>query len=205
LNDDFMLESVEPVATLLSRTLPLLTVLHGETLAVAVPNHVYLVNGALKVFADLTGAFVPLALSRDEAGLCLVVQTGEEQSLWFLTEKGERLVDVRLEAGSLPLMPPVIGYDGRMFAVSTGSVTAVDPDGRLAWRRSLEATPGGAVVTPDGTLVLSAGRDLLAIDEKGETTTLFRFEDDLVTPPVLSDRGEILVASARKLFCLKPD
>jgi outer membrane protein assembly factor BamB len=76
-------------------------------------------------------------------------------------------------------------------------------DAGLVWFRKL---PGlaGATLSADGKVLASVGSAVWALDAKGAETALFALTDEpFVTPPVLSDDGRLLVASARRLYALE--
>jgi hypothetical protein len=102
-----------------------------------------------------------------------------------------------------PIAPPAIGYDHAIHVVTADAIVALTADGQPLWERRPAGRIAGAGVSTDGRVLLTAGRELQAYDEKGEREVLFRSaEGSLVTPPVMSAAGEIFVATADTLVCL---
>jgi hypothetical protein len=102
-------------------------------------------------------------------------------------------------------IPPIVGRNHRAYILGTNRVLAIDPDGKLAWVRPLKSAQAAAVITKDDQLLVADGSDLAAFDTTGERRTLHSFAGELlVTPPVITKRGEILVASQRRLYSLRP-
>ena len=205
-DENHFLSSSQQLAQLMSRTLPLLTAASGNTLVIAVPDHVYLSSvETLKINADLTGVFAPLSLSSDEAGrIYMLVLVEGRHALWTLTPQGERVMAFNLPADvQASSIPPIIGYDHRVYVAAGSRVAAVNHDGRLLWMRALVGQLAGIVITADDQLLLAAGANISTYDGEGKLKILYSFKDDNpATAPLLTKRGEILVASGRRLYCL---
>jgi hypothetical protein len=153
----------------------------------------------------LTGNFEPLSLSLDEAsGTYLIVRENDHLALWRLNEEGERFFSYALAPGTQTgFIPPVVGYDHRVYLLTTEHVIALGPAGETLWKRTVVGKAGGAAVTVDGHLLLTAGPQLSAYDAEGRRAILANFGEDLLsTPPGLTEKGDLLVASNRYLYCL---
>ena len=75
----------------------------------------------------------------------------------------------------------------------------------MLWERYVAAPIAGATVTADNQLLVSSGNSLIVFDAMGDTNFLYFFENEYVdTPPILTERGRIIVATQRKLYCLAP-
>jgi outer membrane protein assembly factor BamB len=110
-----------------------------------------------------------------------------------------------LPASSAPFPhPPVVGYDHRVFVIADSQLLAFDPAGGVQWQRPLSSKPGGMVITPTGTLLVSDGSEMVVFLKDGERKRLFDFgKEQLTTPPAVTEKGEILVASQTHLFQLR--
>jgi hypothetical protein len=176
-----------------------------ERLVLGLPGSIVLSSIDLHPSVRLDGDFTPLALSQDELGrVHLVVRSGDQTALWVLTPTGQRTAKVvfKPEYGA-PFGQPIVGYDHRIFLLHSG-LTAYDAYGDLLWERWLKGRVAGAGVTTDGQLLVSGG-DLAAYDEKGERRLLFMLPGvSFVTPPSMSAKGEIFVASKDTVYCLTP-
>jgi len=177
---------------------------HGSTSVLATNNRLYLMDDDLKITRAITGDFEPLALSLDEDGLIhVVVHKSNGDTLWVLTPEGELRRSVLLPPGLKEFRPPVIGFDHHIFLITSGRVLCLDGGGSVKWGDGTKNNPGGAIVTPDNLLLVSEGSSLLVFGADGERSVLATLEGEtLCTPPVLTDRGELLVAGQRRLTCL---
>jgi len=204
---DRFLEDGSRPATLLSRTNPVLTALAGETLVIALPDHLYLADRELHITTDLNADFVPERISVDEAGrIYLVARTHEGRALWIVTPNGDRVMNIAVP-DTMPslIAPPIVGYDHRVYLVSDDHVRATNPDGTLAWEHLSTARIVGAVVTEDDRLLVAAGSQVANFDGRGERTLLYDVgSEQLRSPAVLSPSAEMLFATDRYLYCLAP-
>ena len=214
-DEEKMLLSSRRLETLMTRPVPMLTAAGAPGLVLAAPGHVFLVDEALQVTADLQGTFKPLALSLDEAGLIYLivrvpdeeVEGAETRALWGLTADGQRFLNVPIpETPGDSYRPPLIGYDRTVYVLLEHEVMAIDPDGALRWQQHAGAPIAGAVVTADHQVLVSAGPRILALDpSSGERRLVFEGPGDtLQTPPVLAALDRLLVASGSQVFDLTP-
>jgi len=175
----------------------------GNVAVLATRDRFYLMDDRLKVTEAITGEFVPLSVSLDDAGrIHALVRSGEQGRFWILTKAGERLLDmpVPLPPDTFP-PPPVIGRSGRVYLLLPGEVVAVE-FGRVAWREPVDAAPV-ATVGGDGRLVAAVGASVIGFDLLRNRTVLASFPgEELRTPPVLDAHGRLYVASERRLYCL---
>ncbi|MEK7404891.1 MAG: PQQ-binding-like beta-propeller repeat protein [Acidobacteriota bacterium] len=187
-------------------TAKLIAAMRGETFLLAVPGRIYLADISLNVQRAFDAEFEPLLMSLDESGrIYLVVSIGEEQkALWVLSPEGKRLGAFALKPEHQALVaPPIVGYDHRIYLLTRALVVALDAEGKLLWERPAGGAAAGAGVTVDDRLLVSAGEEIAVFDANGERRMLYRFRGQpLLTPPVLTAAGEILVASAQRLYCL---
>jgi hypothetical protein len=182
--------------------------LNGEWIAFAIPNSLYLADLSLKAQAILQAEFEPLAISVDETGrIYLMVRSEGRVALWTVSSKGERQMSFRLPREmQISPIPPIVGYNYRAYIIGPDRVLAIDPSGKLAWVQALKSPRAAAVVTANDQLLVSDGSELVAFDATGKRRLLHAFDGDVLsTPPVLTSKGEIIVASQRHLYLLASD
>jgi outer membrane protein assembly factor BamB len=183
--------------------------------AIAIENGVYLVDESLDLNSGMVGSFTPKLLSSDEAGrLYLVVDSHDGHELWVLAPNGERLITHTHPANEGAIVaPPLVGFDHSIYLLTASRAYALDPSGALRWECALDGPLGGAVVTADNRLVVSAGNSVstfeLVTDDDGEESirrrSLLTIEGQRFgSAPILTPDGLLLVASDEALFCLEP-
>jgi len=209
-DDTNVLASLRTHARLMRRTRLLLTALQDDALVIATQDRVYQADLDLQLQRAFTGTFTPQTMSLDEAGriyLTVYMETdaGEERrALWVLSPGGELLVDAELPQA--PAIPPIVGYDHRVYLVLEDRVRALNAEGELLWEQHAGEEIVGAIVTADDRLLVAAGQLLAAFDVEGEREVIFYLEKDRwATPPVLTEEGRLYVASERHLYCLQPE
>ncbi|MEP6904232.1 MAG: hypothetical protein ABJA66_21110, partial [Actinomycetota bacterium] len=75
--------------------------------------------------------------------------------------------------------------------------------GLCLWEYQTDNPIAGAVVTAENQLLMSDGSELGVFEANGHYRTLYKFKDEsLQTPPTLTSRGELVVATDKKLYCL---
>jgi hypothetical protein len=172
----------------------------------AVPGALLALGADLSVSAAYELKAQPLAISSDEADNAhLIVSTDKGRALLRVSAQGTAWPAVALpdSAERLP-KPPTVAADGRVFVASGGSLIAVSPAGQVLWTKTVSATPGGLAVTPDGTLLVADGTELAAFNAAGERRVLYASDRGaLITPPVVSAQGQVLVASKTHLIALR--
>jgi hypothetical protein len=178
----------------------------ADTIVAAAPGRIWIVDWDLNIRKTLEGDFNPLALTLDEAGrLYIVTRKNDRLALWLLTPEGDRLFAFELPSGTPDLtVPPVVGYDHRVYLIAGRQILAVGADGRLEWTKPATAAVGGAVVTASGELLLTEGDSIASWDAQGQRTVLFSSGGDAFkTPPILTVNGRLLAASATRLYNLR--
>lgn len=198
------LKSAKRTDYLMGETAHLLSALHGDTLALATDDNVFLAGFDLKLQRQFTGKFHPLFLSMDELPrLYMIVQVESGLELWVLSHTGERILRWPMPSGFEPSAPPVVGFDHAVYLIGPHRLIAIDPSGTIRWDQSQESEVAGAGVTPEGNLIVAAGANLISYDATGKRTLLFTVPDDVfVTAPVIDEKGDLLVAGRRRLYCL---
>lgn len=196
-----LLMSLTSAGKLLVNTSTLFPAMGDETVVFAVPGRIYMAALDLTMKGALEADFEPLGLSLDEAGrIYLLARTDGRLALWLVTPQGEQLMSFDIAPNLQPGAVPIIGYDHRVYLLAADRVLCVGADGKLAWEHVGHI--GGAGVTADNQLLGSAGTEVAAFDKEGKRKVLFTFGESIVTPPVMTAAGDILVASQNKLYCL---
>ena len=201
-----------------SRMIP---AMHGDTLVVSTHDRIFTIDAELEVQNELTGSFGPMALSLDEAGrIYIIVYVGGKRdvflgghyALWLLTQDGEGLWAYDFPNGMQACFPPIVGYDHTVYTfaapggydVNGQQLYAISPSGKLKWSRPVPGHYAHAVVTADDQLLVSEGTDVASYDPKGERRVLYTFPgEELCSPPLLTDKGELIVASRTAVHCLE--
>jgi len=186
-----------------SKSAVMLPAMRKDSLVLALDNVIYTLDPRLEVRSVLTGEFQPLAFSLDEARrIYLLLGDRGKMYLWRISPAGERLYSLALPPGfDVVASPPIVGYDHTVYLVSGRFILSVAEDGKLNWSREASTGIAGAVVTPDNRLIVSEGANVVSWNAKGERTLLHAFPEPLVTAPVLTKEGDLLVASRTTLYC----
>ncbi len=196
--------SVRDAGSLRAETAKVALAMHGSTIAFAVTDRLYFLDLNLKVLAAMETGIEPVMLSLDETGRAyLIGKNAAQYALWSITPQGQRAFayDIPAEFG-MPLMPPIVGYDHRVYLSLPGRIVALSPDGKVAWEQGVS---GPATISADDQLLVSSGSLLLAFDQKGNRRVIRDFEGDVLkTAAITTGEGDILVASATKLYRLTP-
>jgi hypothetical protein len=178
----------------------------GPGIVVAIRNEFIITEFGRKIRGRYSDTFDAGPISLDEtARTYALVRRNEKTSLWCLTARGERVFAVEF-APDWPVkpLPPVIGYDHRVYLTTGDSVVCVSPEGKILWRQAAGGPVAGMAVTPDDELIAAAGSALVSFGLDGTRHVLYDFKGDtLVTPPASVKGGGLLVASAKKLYRLE--
>jgi hypothetical protein len=215
------LKSPSPAKSLGAPSHLMALAVHRDQIVFAVPGRILLGGWNLELNGALQGSFRPVSLSLDEAGrIYLVVQTEGREELWGITLQGERFLSVGLP-NELPdllethyditaAVPPIIGYDHRIYVRmrnrdgTTGRLLAISLDGKVLWDYPISYfEQGGLVITADDRLLVAESDKLLAFKDSATPEVLHQFPGErLLTAPVLTQKGELLVATDKFLYCL---
>ncbi|HMB92333.1 MAG TPA: hypothetical protein VKP65_15885, partial [Rhodothermales bacterium] len=209
-DENGFLRSGRRLADVIFDTVDVQVALAGDTLVAAVPDQLYTLDLGLQVQQVWEGAFTPLAMSLDETGAAyLIVHTVSEEdeeryALWVVTPEGERIVDSNVpEPEEDEQAPPIVGYDHHIYLPQGDSLHAFSPDGEHLWAKFGGGLFAGAVATADHRVLVAGGGWLSAFDTSGERTMVFVHDSaSWVTPPVLTEHGDILVATEQHLYRL---
>jgi len=177
-----------------------------QLVAAASPGRIYILDWDLRAPRVLEGSFEPAAMSLDESGrIYLVVKReGQAGALWLLTPEGELEYGFGFPPGTPALaMPPIVGYDHRVYLIVGREILSLGVDGKLDWARSAEGPVAGAVALPDGRLLVSEGEWIAVWDAQGKRSALYQAAGETFqTAPVPTASGDILAATAGHLYCL---
>jgi hypothetical protein len=195
--------SVDSFESLIIQSSQLQVAASGASLVFVVPGRVIFAGTDLRIRAAYDADFEPALLSLDEHSRAhLIVRTGEHLELWVVSPAGERQLRYRLESSERPFAPPAIGHDHRIYLAFADRIVALAPTGGVLWQRTLPVAPAGVTVTRDERVLVSTGTRLVAYDAAGEPRVVFDTGGgNLSTPPALAD-GEIVVATATRLYAL---
>jgi len=185
-------------------SLKLLTASHGESIVGTSSGVIYVTNWELVGKAALTATFQPRSISLDESGrIYLVVEEGGTTKLWLLTHTGERLYSFEFPPGAaIGTVPPIIAHNHTAYVIGGNYIYAIGGDGKLNWSHEAPARISGAAITGDDQLLVSQGSRVVAWDQNGFWRPVHAFDEELVTPPVLTNSNTLLVASKKKLYSL---
>jgi hypothetical protein len=206
LDKDKVVISDKITRNLIRKTTQLISAYENGTLVLGVKDRLYVADSNLKISAALAGKFVPIWLSLDtQRNIYAIVHEGDKLALWGVTLAGVRFLSVQLPSEfDRMLAPPIIGYDNRVYIVAPDQVIAVESPGRVVWQRPLGGA-AGAVVAADDQLLVSDGARVLAFDRDGKGRVLFSVGNDmLLTAPILTAPGDLMVASSMWLYRIAP-
>ncbi len=203
---DQVLKSFHTVKTLKRKSAKLFGALNGNTFVIATEDRIYFADTDLNIRKVLSGSFAPLAMSLDERGNMYMIALSRNSMTALLasTPEGELFCARELRgAFSGTVTPPIVGFDHSIYLLFRERVQAFAPDGLLLWNEYAGGEIGGAVVTPDGSLVVAVGPALECFNKEGERTILQTFPNEaLCSQPLLTSGGSILIATEEKLCCL---
>jgi hypothetical protein len=190
---------------LVRASVTMVAAMHGDSIALATDDGVYLLDTELQVRGALTGSFMPLEMSLDEAGrtYLLVLAEGKTE-LWLMSPRGERWYSFVFPPGTGDVVrPPIVGYDHTAYIVTAGRILSVAPDGKLNWMRAASGAIVGAAVSADDLLITSEGNALTAWDAEGQRRVLYEFAGEtLATAPAMTPDGDLRVATHTAVYRL---
>lgn len=207
LNSAGLVSSLTRAEALHLKTATVEAAANGDHLYFAVPGYLFRTTTDLQVEAAFSGSFEPRMLSVDEAGyMYLIAGTSGGAELWVVSPEGKRTARffIAQDRGE-PVGPPIVGYDHRIYLLTRSQAIALDPSGAVLWERPTGGAAAGAGITGDGRLLVSVGSELAVFEPDGTRHVLFTAGEPLLTPPILTSSGDLLAASAAKLYCLVAD
>lgn len=203
-----LLVSARNVSSLIFPSTSLVVAGAGDSLVVAIEDHITIVDGDLKIAAAYRGKFLPRSISLDEARRIYLVVTTETGglALWIISPQGELLRSIELPADLASIdAPPAIGYDHSIYLRMAGGIVAFAATGEKLWEYRPTAPVVGLAVTSDDRLLVSSGSDLSIIDRAGTPTIIQSFPGErIATAAVITATGDIVVATECKLHILTP-
>ena len=175
-----------------------------DQLIITYKDNVELLDQELNISKSYQDKFIPLAISLDEKlNIYLIVQKEDGKPvLWILNSECKRIFEYSLPV-SERYEPPCIGYDGTCFVNLGNQILAINPKEELIWNKFTQLV-SGMLALSDYNLLLTEGAFILAFDNMGERKFVFEFPTGTkLTPPCIDDKGEIYIADAKSLYCLK--
>ena len=204
-SDRLLLEAGGGEALQLPSTV-LVPVANGDRLVVATQNLLLLSDFALAGRRALAGDFVPLAASMDHGGnLHLIVRAKQSVQYWAVSADGRRRREMALTA-ALPqrIVPPILGYDGRVFLQLADRIIAVASDGSQQASLRLRDPGARAIAQPDGSLIVADGSTIWHFDRELRATSLVETGGDpLRTAAIALTNDRIYAASDSTLYCFE--
>jgi hypothetical protein len=188
------------------RSTVLMPVANGDRLVLATQNLLLLSDFALAGRRALAADFVPLAVSMDDVGnVHLIVRTKQSVQYWAVSVDGRRRRELAL-TGALPprIVPPILGYDGRVFLQLADRILVVSPDGSQQASVRLRDPGARAVAQPDGSLIVADGSTIWHFDRELHSTSLVETGGDpLRTAAIAISNNRIYAASDSTLYCFE--
>ena len=170
----------------------------------ASPNALVRFDSNLQVAGAFSGTFTPLQIALDEAGWSyLFAKIGASRAIWVVTPEGVRVAQwpMPIEVADL-IQPPILGYDRRVYLLTSAQLVALDSQARLLWVKPVPGGSVGAGVTINGQVLVTGSKSLFAFQADGEYKELRKFEEVITTPPTYTSHHEILVGAGKRLHCL---
>jgi hypothetical protein len=180
--------------------------LNGDNFVYSIKNKIFISDLELNTKNVIDEKFIPVLISLDEMNRIYLLIISEDKSnhLWIISTDGELVTDIRLpEISSEINIPPVISYDHKSFLVFKNQIFCFSYTGEPLWQTMSAGKIGGAIITANEFLLVSEGNLVMALNETGERKFIYDFSiEQVITPPVLTENNEILVATQNFLYCL---
>ncbi len=152
----------------------------------------------------IEGKFEAFDVAIDESDVaCVAVQQKNELSLWTVPIASSAGIGRQRIGGRAHrvLAPPVLGKNLRVLVLDTG-IVALGLDGKRVWERKRVPT-GGVTITSDDHVLIADNAKVIAVDPRGKTKDLWVGKDVIIlTPPVVTATGSLLVASSELLHVI---
>ena len=201
-----ILRSFRTLRTIRRKTKAIDAAANLTTLVISTDDGVYFSSTELKLQKTLSGSFEPMAMSLDEMGNVYMIahRSHRGHALLGITPGGELFCDVELPGSfGSTIVPPIVGFDHTLYVLFADRIQALQLDGALLWNVHAGGEIAGAVIMPDGNLLVSAGNLLLKYDHKGERTILATFPGEALCSQPLPGAGEeVFVATEGNLYKL---
>ena len=179
---------------------------NGGEITAAAPGFLFSIDWDLRIGRAIETGLDPELMSLDEAGRCYLYEWSEKRaSLHLVTPDAKHIYACELPPGTpRVVVPPIVAYDHRVFLLAGDRIIAVGADGRVEWTRTAAGPIGGAVVTPDGLLLVAEGNSISTWDAKGDRKVVFSSPGErFLAPPVITAGGGLLAITSTALYCLK--
>lgn len=202
---DEVLTSARRIALLEYPALGVRAAAVDNLLALAMPGRLVVTDRKLRLRDEYDRPITdPASISLDEAAhIYLLAGAPANRELVVFSPKGEELLrmPVGRDEGSAPIAP-AIDFRRHIRLALGDRLLAISPAGDQEWSSAL---PGiaGLLVTADNRVVVAAANGIHAFTIEGERKLLFGLnQEPLLAGPVLTAEGDLLLASAARLFCL---
>lgn len=182
----------------------------GKIAVIASPGNIYFMDWAGTLLQRITGSFVPVEMSIDEANRSYMISHDEKKGheLLTITQEGElvsRTVLPRFTTRSGNYFyPPLVGYDHTAYCIAGTTVVGVGSNGLIRYRQEAISPLGGAVVMSNNHLLVAEGTVLSEWDLTGERKIVWSFGDETVmSSPFISQNGEVYISTNSNFYCLE--
>lgn len=208
-DEDGILDSTFQIENLICKSTRVAFANSGSNIIIAVPNHIYFIDGNLQIVKVLVSKFVPLEISLDEEMRIYLLaeieidENTKQTEVWIIESDGTLISKVKVE--SIPnnyLTPPVIDDEHTVYIRYENKIIAIDLSGNNLWEQYIQKPLAGLTAAKD-YLLTAEGTLLTAFDSKGERRFIYQFEEELSTSALIVD-DQIFVASRTHLYCLIP-
>jgi len=141
------------------------------------------------------GGAVAAQVTASPDGQTLYAATLEGSVVALATADGATRWTVAL--GDRVYSTPFVSEDGTIVVgTDAKKVVALDPRGNVVFRLDVDGEADtGAVAGPDGTTVIAAGRDVLAVKRGGDLAWRFSAKGKIFTSPAIAPSGLVVVGS----------
>ena len=208
IDEDGVLKSPTDNNNLLIKTGKVVFALHDSTIVVAIPNQIYFLNHDLDVIKELSGNFIPLAMSLDEEMRIYLladieIENGLQTQFWIIDPEGNLICSTKIPSiESNYLTPPAIDNTHTAYVAYENKIIAVSSTGEILWEEYVQQPLGGISALKE-CLFVSEGDILTCFDHYGNRRFFYDFNDKLSTSPILIN-NQIFVATRKYLYCLIP-
>jgi hypothetical protein len=183
--------------------LGMMAVASADRVVFIVPGLVLGTDFDLVPGAAFTADFAPIAASISADGdLHLLVRATRGIRYWRIDAEGRRTREVIMtdDISDRPV-PPILGYDGRVYLQSKRMLTVVEADGSHRSSVILRSPHARAAAQPDGTLLVADEGTIWHLDASLRAVALANVPaEEFRTPAVAVSSERFFVASASRLL-----
>jgi outer membrane protein assembly factor BamB len=102
---------------------------------------------------------------------------------------------------------PAVASDGTIYVASADRLYAINPEGRLKWKRHV-SPPCSPAIGSDGTIYVCRRDELVALNREGKPKWTFPIgprPKEVTSSPVLGPEGGIYFSGSKYLYALNPN